>query len=157
MPCTICEILENPSDTELQMRILEGKHWFATLRQADQEYLGTTFVTAKRHVGSLPELTIDEDMEFLDIRNNLITAQMRAFGAKVVNISCLMNEAFRDEEPEPHVHYHFKPRYESPVKFNDEIFEDRQFGSYIREKRPHPVSLAMGKYIVENIQRHLSP
>ena len=137
------------------MRIIEGATWVATLRQADQEYLGTAFVTARRHVSSLPELTNPEELEFITIRNRLISAQIQAFGAQVVNVSCLMNEAFRSAHPNPHVHYHFKPRYAAPVTIGEETFEDRQFGSYIRDKNPHPVSLKMGIHIVNSLKQHL--
>ena len=137
------------------MRLIEGDAWVATLRQADQEYLGTTFVTARRHVESLTALTFQEDKEFIIIRNQLITAQVQAFGAQVVNVSCLMNEAFRSFTPAPHMHYHFTPRYAAPVALGEEIFEDAQFGSYIRDKIPHPVSVDMGMYIVSRLKQYL--
>ena len=153
--CDVCQILTTPSDDELKMRIIEGESWVATLRQTDQEYLGTTFVTARRHVSSLPELTDLEEREFIIIRNKLIQAQTQAFGAQVVNVSCLMNETFRSIHPTPHVHYHFKPRYATPVTIGGEIFEDSQFGNYIREKKPRPVSLEMGIQIVNSLKQHL--
>ena len=137
------------------MRLIEGEHWVATLRQQDQEYLGTAFVTLRRHAESLDALTSLEDAEFIQIRNSLIRAQMRAFGGEVVNVSCLMNEAFQQSDPSPHVHYHFKPRYRQPVAVDGEVFEDRQFGHYIRQKTPHPVSVSMGKTIIGLLKEQL--
>ena len=69
------------------------------------------------------------------MRNRIIRAQMQEFGAKVVNVSCLMNHAFTAEgDGSPHVHYHLKPRYALPVERFGRTFVDRQFGSYIKEK-----------------------
>lgn len=132
--CNICPIVNQPSPQELSLRLIEGEHWVATLRE-DQQFLGTAFVTLREHKPSLEYLTPDEDREFVEIRNRLIVAQKTSFGAKVVNISCLMNEAFRHEPPAPHVHYHFKPRYHDSVVIKG--FEDTEFGSYIRRKEPN--------------------
>ena len=91
--CEICPIITNPSAEEAALRVLEGEYWRVTLR-LDQEYLGAAFITAKRHVSSLPDLTELEEKEFISIRNQIIMAQMNALGAQVVNVSCLMNLAF---------------------------------------------------------------
>lgn len=152
--CQICPYLESPSDEELSRRIIEGEHWVATLRE-DQEYLGTTYVTLREHKSSLEALTPAEDAEFITIRNQLITAQKRAFGAAVVNMSCLMNDTYQDITPDPHVHYHFKPRYARPATFSDQVFIDRQFGHYIKDKHPHPVSSALAQLIVAELKTHL--
>ena len=69
------------------------------------------------------------------MRNRIIRAQMQEFGAKVVNVSCLMNHAFTAAgDGSPHVHYHLKPRYALPVERFGRTFVDRQFGAYIKEK-----------------------
>ena len=145
--CDICPIIENPSADEKSLRLHEGEFWHATLRQQDQEYLGTSYVTLRRHAEALDELSVEEELEFITIRNQLLRAQMNAFGAKIVNISCLMNDTFRQVTPAPHVHYHLKPRYSEPVIFEGEEFIDRQFGHYIKEKKPHPVSLEVAQKI----------
>lgn len=116
MTCEICIILKNPSPDELALRIKDGKFWHTTLR-LDQEYLGTVFITAKRHGASLPDVTVAEEREFIAMRNRIIRAQMQEFGAKMVNVSCLMNHAFTAEGGgSPHVHYHLKPRYAQLVE-----------------------------------------
>lgn len=96
MTCEICIILKDPSPDELALRIKDGKFWHTTLR-LDQEYLGTVFIAAKRHGASLPDVTAAEEREFIAMRNRIIRAQMQEFGAKVVNVSCLMNHAFTAE------------------------------------------------------------
>lgn len=152
MNCEICDVLNHPGEAELQRRILEGEYWVVTLRP-DQEYLGTCFITVKRHVRSLPELSEQEENEFIALRNQLITAQERAFGAQVVNVSCLMNDAFQNgPNGTTHVHYHLKPRYAYPVELAGERFEDRQFGHYIKEKHPHLVSGDLAQAIISALQ-----
>ena len=132
--CDICPIVNNPSPKELSLRLIEGEHWAATLRE-DQQFLGSAFVTLRKHKPSLEYLSPEEDKEFIEIRNQLIVAQKESFGAMVVNVSCLMNEAFRKDNPAPHVHYHFKPRHHDSVALKG--FEDPEFGSYIRRKEPN--------------------
>ena len=153
--CEICPIIEHPTEADLPLRIHEDEFWQTTLR-TDQEYLGSAYITAKRHVESLPELTAQEELSFIEARNQLIVAQQRAFGAAVVNVSCLMNLAFTPEgEGDPHVHYHLKPRYPYPVEAFGQVFIDRQFGKYITDKHPHEVSLETGFSIAEALRKHM--
>ena len=148
MTCEICTILKNPSSDELTLRIEDGEFWHTTLR-LDQEYLGTVFITAKRHVASLPDVTAAEEQEFIAMRNRIIRAQMQEFGAKVVNVSCLMNHAFTAEGgSSPHVHYHLKPRYAQPIERFGRTFVDRQFGAYIKEKYSNVVDNETAREIV---------
>lgn len=156
MNCEICELLRDPSETEELLRVVEGISWIVSLRR-DQEYLGTCFITARRHVESLPALTRQEEDEFISLRNALITAQQNAFGAQVVNVSCLMNLAFdTDGKGTPHVHYHLKPRYAQEVSFAGETFQDRQFGRYIKDKYPHEVSDSVAMKIVAALKSAMS-
>ena len=153
--CDICPIIHTPGEGEQSRRLIEGEHWVASLRD-DQQLLGTSFVTLREHKSSLEQLTEDEDLEFREIRNNLIIAQKKAFGAEVVNISCLMNNAYQAENPTPHIHWHFKPRYANTVTINGERFTDLEFGSYIRQKEPHiprPVTL---RFVGDLIRRELT-
>ena len=45
------------------------------------------------------------------------------------NYSCLMNNAYRDNE-KPRVHFHFRPRYSSPVTVLGQTFSDHNFGEH---------------------------
>ena len=155
MSCEICPIIQQPSHQERALRLIEGDYWRATLRQADQSLLGTTFVTAKRHVPSLGELSQSEWNEFADINKRLERALMQSFGAAVINTSCLMNLAFRQPSPEPHVHLHLKPRYSSPVVVQGQEFTDPHFGSYLDGHHPRQrVSDNLALNIVAIIQRN---
>lgn len=136
MSCEICPIIETPSDDERRARLLEGKNWIATLRLNDQTLLGTSFITARRHVESLGHLTQEEQLEFFDIHAQLERAIKQAFGAAVINTSCLTNHAFRSNPAEPHIHWHLKPRYQQTVNFAGQTFTDPGFGSYLDGNYP---------------------
>ena len=41
-----------------------------------------------------------------------------------------MNNAYQATPPNPQVHWHFKPRYNHPVEFAGEVFEDSNFGHH---------------------------
>lgn len=155
MSCEICPIIANPTQDELDAHIYEGAHWRATLRSQDQSLLGTTFITAKRHVESLTELSPSEQAEFFSVHATLEKAIKRAFGAQVINTSCLMNLAFKDEADKaaPHVHWHMKPRYATPVILDGATFTDPAFGSYLDGHHSRvPVTLSQTRRIVDAIQ-----
>ncbi len=118
--------------------LAENEHWNANLRDRDQTLLGTSYITLKRHAYELDQLTTEEDMAFIAIRNQVIRALRVSFSPVTFNISCLNNDAFRHDAdntpPEAaHVHWHVKPRYGSqPVSFADEIFTDPMPGRYLK-------------------------
>lgn len=46
-----------------------------------------------------------------------------------------MNEAYAHEHPDPQVHWHCRPRYNSDIEFDGHTFFDQEFGKhYEREK-----------------------
>jgi|GEM_PF-2057413 len=161
--CEICPIIENPSQKELAMRIYEGDHWLVTLRRHNQALLGTSFITLKEHRESLPDLTREQDEEFRVIRNGFIHAVGAAFRAESnLNLYCLMNYAFKSSNddpnfvPQPHVHYHAKPRYSGPRTIGGVEFTDPEFGGPLELRRTQAVSLPIGKIIVADIKAHFS-
>ncbi|MDO8650343.1 MAG: hypothetical protein Q7K33_03485, partial [Candidatus Berkelbacteria bacterium] len=58
--CEVCEVLK----VDLNV-IFDSKYWRVSLDASDQYYPGRSFVTAKRHVGDLAELSNEE---WLDLR-----------------------------------------------------------------------------------------
>lgn len=156
MTCDICPIINNPSEQELSLRLVEGNYWRATLRQSDQSLLATTFVTNKRHVSALGDLSADEWLEFADINSQLESAIRQSFGAQVINTACLMNLAFQQAAPEPHVHWHLKPRYSNPVIFEGNTFIDPAFGHYLDGHHARqPVSDLLATKIAARIKQFL--
>jgi ATP adenylyltransferase len=156
--CEICPIIKNPQQQDIDFRIYEGENWRVTLRD-NQALLGTTFITLKQHKESLAHLSPEEDEEFTVIRNRLIGAVGVAFAPDVINLSCLMNYAFRPNGdpnfvPQPHVHYHFKPRYREPRIIAGEMFTDPEFADYLKIGRGQRVTPALGKFIVGRIREN---
>lgn len=96
----------------------------------NQEYLGRSYVTLKRHCPSLSEISIDEWLDFLSLIKKLENAFSKAFGAISYNWTCLMNDAFKEKPAFPHVHWHIRPRYDKDVTFADTTFIDPEFGHH---------------------------
>ena len=140
--CEVCEILTDTPDGFPTLYV--GNHWIASLRNADQTLLGTSFITARRHVHELDDLNIDEEFELIVIRNALIKVIRREFQPITFNFSCLKNYGVQGDgatEADPHTHWHLKPRYKQPVTVNGEEFVDPMPGRYLTEfprHRPNP-------------------
>jgi len=79
----------------------------------------------------------------------------KAFGAKMFNWSCLMNNAYQNDPPNPHVHWHLRPRYSKRVKFANRWFEDPDFAHHYNRDREERVTEAMVKKITRQIKRFL--
>ncbi len=72
-------------------------------------------------------------IDFLALVRKLETLCRKTFGATMFNWTCLMNNAYQNSPPEPQVHWHFRPRYDAPVKVAGKTFEDPNFGyHYLR-------------------------
>jgi diadenosine tetraphosphate (Ap4A) HIT family hydrolase len=136
--CDVCEIIPN---IEPQFTLIDGEHWVANLRNDDQTLLGTSFITARRHIPELDMVDVAGEREFIVIRNSLIKAIRGTFSPITFNISCLKNDAFKPAPdvipPETsHVHWHVKPRYNSVgMKVNGETFNDPMPGRYLEPSR----------------------
>jgi diadenosine tetraphosphate (Ap4A) HIT family hydrolase len=107
--------------------ILETNHWFILLAP-DQKNLGTCVVALKRKEGNLAGLKDKEWIDLKEIIKNLQSALRKAFNATMFNWGCLMNSSYRKDHPDPHVHWHFIPRYREKVEFEGVTFEDPCFG-----------------------------
>ena len=128
--CVICKHLDEPS-----RNILTTDHWVVALA-SDQGYLGRCYVTLRQHKGDLSSLTSQEWAEFGAIAKQLEQACQKALGAAPFNWACMMNNAYQVKPAEPHVHWHFRPRYEESVEINGLTFTDPQFGHhYDRDQR----------------------
>ncbi len=161
--CEICTILPEVDPEDI---IIDSSHWVANLRNTDQTLLGTTFITAKRHVSELHELTPDEESDFLLVRNGLFKALKASFQPITFNTSCLKNDAFRDDPDHTlteagHVHWHVKPRYTSLSQtVNDEMFADPMPGKYLelsgvqRNIPTHETALQIASLIRSNLTEY---
>jgi diadenosine tetraphosphate (Ap4A) HIT family hydrolase len=83
----------------------------------------------KRHAGDLADLTEDEWRDFLKVIMRVEATITSAFNATMFNWSCYMNHSYRENPPNPHIHWWAVPRYEHPVRFGRRVFEDPHFGN----------------------------
>lgn len=129
--CDICTILQSNNDDVV---ITKTKFWRVALER-NQAYLGQSFVTLLEHKSSLSEVTDEEWHNFQDLVKQLEAAYKKAFGATHFNWTCLMNEAYRQDSPAPHVHWHVFPRYKAAPRLDDMVFEDTEFGHHYVDRK----------------------
>ena len=138
--------------------IFETEYWRVGLAP-EQTYLGYCVVALKRQDGlhgDLIDLTQEEITDFFAVVKRFEAALRKAFDATMFNWSCLMNNAYQLPDPKPHVHWHVKPRYDHPVEFEGESFEDPNFGHhYVRENLNRIVSDELQDKIIAKIQENL--
>lgn len=126
MDCDICAFTEENENT-----LLTTPHWIVNLAPK-QSFLGRSYVTLVQHQTSLSELSTDEWLDFASVVKQLESSARKAFGATMFNWTCLMNDAYKEPVPHPHVHWHFRPRYSQPITINGVTFEDPDFGLHYR-------------------------
>ena len=123
-----CKYFEKLKDYNYGDLITEAEYWFILLAP-DQKNLGTCVIALKRDSGDLAELSDDEWREFSKIVKVLEFALKNAFNATMFNWGCLMNSSYLKNPPDPHVHWHFIPRYREKIEFGGLTFKDPCFGS----------------------------
>lgn len=148
MNCSTCQ---KPNEDIL---ILTSKFWIVTL-SSDQAYLGRSYITLNRHCGSLSELEEEEWFDFIDLTKKLESTYKKAFDATLFNWSCLMNNAYQEAPPNPHVHWHFRPRYDHVVNFAEEQFIDSEFGHHYNRDREQRVTPKVREAIIFKIKEHI--
>lgn len=153
--CVFCdELLEQTSGV-----IAETAHW-RILVSRDQGYLGRCMVINRHHRANITELEFGEWDDLLDVQSRLEQAVRRGLGASWCNWTQFGNDAFRVDEPKPHLHYHLRPRYQQPVEFAGYTFTDSEFGHmYDLEQRwnvdQEPGGAALKNQIAATIRAHL--
>jgi len=148
MSCDICNFAKTDKNP-----ILETKYWTVLLAN-DQAYLGRCYVTLKRHCGDLADLNENEWGDLYKLIHKLESSVKKAFGATLFNWTCLMNMAYQNKPYNPHVHWHFRPRYNQPVNFEEITFNDPEFGHhYAREhERSFEAPMEIQQKIIEKIK-----
>ena len=148
MECITCQA-PNPDDL-----VYETKHWRIVLAP-DQSYLGRCYVTLKKHCGDLAELEREEWLDFAELVKKLEGALKKSFNATLFNWTCLLNGAYQNNPPNPHVHWHFRPRYKHRVEFAGLLFEDKEFGHHYSRETNHEVPKDIREGIIERIRENL--
>ena len=142
MSCKYC-------NTENKDLIFETKYWIILL--ADDQYdLGRCVIILKRHCDSLSKLKIEEIIDFLEVVKKLENTIKKSFNATMFNWSCLMNNAYKSNNPNPHIHWHLRPRYKEKVKFDNITFEDLEFAHHYDNKKVlKPSQIILNKIILK--------
>ena len=148
--CEICRIIRDSRDDVI---IVETDYWRVVLNP-NQAYPGTAWVTARSHVGSLSELSEGQWLDLREVMKHYEGAMGRAFGAKLCNWVCLMNDAFKEAQPMPHVHWHVRPRYDSSVKVAGEELGDPNFAHHYLPKFERALAPSMLREIAERIREN---
>jgi diadenosine tetraphosphate (Ap4A) HIT family hydrolase len=133
--------------------IFNTNHWIVFLAP-QQSNIGTCVVALNREAEDLSSLTSEEWTEFGDLVGKLEFAVRKCFGVTMYNWGSLMNASYLETPPNPHVHWHFIPRYNHEVKFDGLIFEDPYFGTM----RPRPfraISNEIRKNIIDIIKSNI--
>ena len=125
MNCSICSW--SPEDQEY-LFIHKSKYWRIVLAN-NQILVGRCVIYLKRHCGDIAEINPDEVLDWQQIVILIETALKKAFKVTMFNWSCLMNQSYRNDPPNPHIHWWVVPRYNHTVKIGNYIFEDPLFGN----------------------------
>jgi len=134
--------------------IYETDFWKVILIN-DQTYLGRSAIVLKRDCNEMSNLTSEEFSDFhTNVVKTLESAFKKTFNATMFNWTCLMNNAFKSENPKPHVHWHFRPRYRNEVKFAGEIFQDVDFAHHYDRAKKKIVSKKILELIAKEIRKN---
>ena len=125
MKCEFCELVEFDNE----YFVGETKHWKIYLAN-DQNYPGRCIIPLKAHRNNLCELTADEFADMQTVVNVMEKIGKQVFHATNFNWTCLMNGGYATTPPNPHVHLHFIPRYQTPYPTRDGDFVDGTFGTH---------------------------
>ena len=148
--CDACQFLQNPTH-----QILKTDLWAVGLGN-NQAYFGRAYMTLRTHKSSLSELSSDDWREFEDNVRKLESAYKAAFGATPLNWGCYMNNAFRDDPPHPHVHWHIYPRYKQAPVLDGVAYDDPLFGEFYDNDAERIVSDAVVDQIAEKLKPYLA-
>lgn len=133
--------------------IFETDYWIIFLAP-NQSNIGTCVVALKRHHGYLAGMNGEEWVNFGEIVEKLEFSLKIAFNTAMFNLELLMNADYRKNQPDPHVHWHFIPRYDHKVEFEGLTFEDPDFG-YMKHRPIRKVPYNIRKKIIEKIKENL--
>lgn len=148
--CAVCNFKYSP-----EALLLGTRYWRVDLAN-NQAYLGRSIVSLNRHAGSLSEVATEEWLELKEIINRIESALKGMFNATAFNWTALMNDAYKAESPQPHVHFHIWPRYREAIDIHGELFNDPNFAHHYDKTAEHKVSEEMLKTIHDKITQALN-
>lgn len=123
--CDLCNLTED----ERKYRLIQGNYWAVYLADK-QDYIGRCIFVLNRHCESLSKLSSEEWTELKLLIERIEAAITSSLGATMFNWSCLMNDFYKSNTPDPHLHIHIRPRYNTPITINEKIFNDEEFAHH---------------------------
>lgn len=148
--CDICTFLQNPTH-----RIVVTDRWSVGVSN-NQAYFGRAYAALREHKSSLSELDETDWQEFHQIVRRLEAAYKDVYGAEPLNWSCLMNNAYRVEAAQPHVHWHIYPRYKTAPVLNGVAYDDPLFGEFYDNTAERLVDDSTVEQIVAKLKTYLA-
>lgn len=88
------------------------------------------FLTSRQHVGETEDLGFEAWMELRHVIWRLRGMAVNGLGATHMTHAFLMNNAYAEDPPCPHVHAHVRPRYRDRQIIDGIVFSDSAFGSH---------------------------
>lgn len=107
------------------MKLYESKNWEIVFCDWCQDFVGECIISSNKE--SLSDLTSEEWQELGALEKELERVCRKLFNTTMFNFTCLMNNAYRDNE-RPHVHFWFFPRYKNELKLFNKVYKDKHFG-----------------------------
>ena len=119
---------------ETEWLLHKSLHWSVYLADV-QDYVGRCILVLNRHCCSLSELDISEWIDLKIIVDKLECVYKEVLGAELSNLSCLLNNFYKETIPNPHLHIHMRPRYKNAIVINKHLYEDTEFGHHYALKK----------------------
>jgi len=150
LECEYCKKLEKYNFGDF---IFKTKYWIVFLAP-QQSNIGTCVVALNRHEEDLSGLKCEEWLEFGELVFKLEYAVKQCFDVTMSNWGSLMNASYLEEPPNPHVHWHYIPRYNHAVEFEGLLFEDPYFGT-MKHRPFRSLPDRVRKRIINNIKNKI--
>ena len=123
--CSWC----NLTDSEKRYLLIDNKYWEVYLADK-QDYIGRCILVLKRHCETLSQLNNEEWAELKVLIEQLETIITNSLGANMFNWSFLMNDFYKSETPNPHLHIHVRPRFNAPITINGKTYKDEEYAHH---------------------------
>ncbi len=144
--CEFC----NLSEKDKNLLLYSNEYWEVFLADR-QDYIARCIIVCKEHC---PDISHLNDRAWLSLKSIITYFEKMIsdeFQATMFNFSCLMNDTYKNEEANPHLHFHLRPRYAKKVKIGDKVFTDKEFSHHYNNK----ADIQIGEKEIEIIYKRL--
>jgi len=149
--CNWCNLTEK----EKKYLLFEGNCWNVYLADK-QDYIGRCILVLDRHCKSISQLNDAEWLELKVLINKLEASITSALGATMFNWSCLMNDFYKSDVPNPHLHIHLRPRYKNPIIISGKKHFDEEFAHHYNNHKRNVLTVQEAEEIFNLIKNKLS-